>query len=237
MFGVPERRTNTDGSYFFVPLVTPKGLGVRATLTVENKVEPDITFQSNFRSLQDSVLSDIMKNRQLFKNPPTLESLQAITPNWGCIVSNKELKWNSYMQIALPALTAEQLPAYVDFQLVGLSITRSTISPHFQIEFLECIKGEIIDFEWPSGVGRDELEEVSDIASTIDGNLTLRNPAQFLKEKLERKHLVRNAFINAEAARVQAEEMAKKFCSEFDLSDDESAFTEWTSDSDDSSVS
>ena len=234
MFGAPERRIGEDGPYFYVSLASPKLLGVRVTLTAARTVEPDLSFQDNFRELQDFVLSELLKNRQLFKNPPSLESLQAITPNWGCIVKDKDVVWNTYMQLSLPDLKAELLPAWGDFALVGLTVTRSTISPVFMMQFLET-KASQIDFEWPGvpsggGGGADSLEEVSDIAAAVaEGSVRLRNPADILKEKLEQKTVVRQAFEDAEAARLRAEQLANTFMAKYDLSDNESAFSEWMS--------
>jgi hypothetical protein len=50
---------------------------------------------------------------------------------------------------------------------------------------------------------------------------------------LEEKERVRTAFRSAEDAKYAAEEMAARFYAKYDLSDSESAFSEWASDQSD----
>ena len=235
MFGAPERQTNAEGSYFYVPLSKPQAMKIRLHVDVSRTCAAEIGAQEAFRTAQRETLVALQKNKQLFKNPPSLESLESITPNWGCIVKNGSFVWNPFMKISTEGLTSEQLPAFVDLALTGISITRSTIFPHFKAIFLESDKPvtNVIDFDWDKKKEED-LEEVSDIGASPEGSFTIRNPAQIKREKGEKKAQIRAAFMEAETLRKKAEEMAEQFYAAYDLSDDESAFSEWVSDTSDS---
>ncbi len=76
------------------------------------------------------------------------------------------------------------------------------------------------------------MEEVSDVPTAGGPVVTLADPARLAKEKAEAKERIRTAFEAAKEARTMAERMAAEFYDRYDLSDSESAFTEWLSDSD-----
>lgn len=240
MFGTPERVNNKDGAHFYVPLAKPTLLNLRINAAGDGKLQPELSFRGAFITLQNTVLRALLENKQLFKNPPTLESLEAITPNWGVIVKDSGIDWNPYTKIKSPEFDAEMLPAVVDLQLDGLTISRSTIMPNFRPVFIGKVQApEIIDFEWSPAAAATlkDMEEVSDIPSAVIGSITLKNPAVILREKLAKKAEIRAALVAAEVARENAMKMAEKYYADYDISDNESAFSEWMSDSDSESVS
>jgi hypothetical protein len=133
--------------------------------------------------------------------------------------------------------------ATVELHLKMLEISRSTIRPTFEARAVDDGR---IDFDWGGGsgaptiansfvgrAGSDELEEVSDVCDAADGVITLADPAVKAREKAAAKARVREAFEAAETARAEAEAAAAAFLDAYDLSDSESAFTEWLSDSSD----
>lgn len=233
MFGAPARTTFKDEIVFFVPLTTPKAINGEFR-TTSSGVEPDAKYTPTFRSLQDTILKELTTHKTLFRNPPTLESLQTITPNWGTVQSPSGVSWNPFMEIVVN-VDQSMLPAVVDLVCEGVYISRSTIRPRFVTEFKRKEATEnVIDFEWDGLPGRDsELEEVSDIASAAEGSMTIKDPATMAREKAMAKEAVRAAFQEAEAARGHAEDLATRFLATYDLSDSESAFSEWMSDSED----
>jgi hypothetical protein len=127
-------------------------------------------------------------------------------------------------------------------QLTSLEISRSTIRP----TFLAVPADDRIDIEWGAAVGApaqqgsagaataaDELEEVSDVPEAAEGVILLADPAVKAREKAAAKAHVREAFEAAETARAEAEAAAAAFLDAYDLSDSESAFSEWLSSDED----
>jgi len=232
MFGTPERRE--EGRYY-VPLQTSARVGCKLECD-KGGARPDFACQPLFSALQQSILSELARNPILFKHPPTLESLRAITPNWGCIVKDegngkgKGVAWNPYTKIAYGGQM--DLPCYVDLSLEGVSISRSTISPHFCVVYL-CPKAPQIEYEWDVSVASvesvpvDGLEEVDDIEPAAENSsIALRDPATIQKEKREVKERIKAALRDAARAQAEANSMANEFFQTYELSDNESAFSE-----------
>jgi hypothetical protein len=59
------------------------------------------------------------------------------------------------------------------------------------------------------------------------GAMKIKDPAVLAREKAEAKERVRTAYRAAESARQAADAMASQFYSAYDVSDTESAFSEW----------
>jgi hypothetical protein len=235
MFGVPVR----EGDSFYVPIQTPVALGGRFEIGHgATGLVPDFSMQSHFKTLQQRVLTELVSHKALFKKAPTLESLQAISPNWGMVLTSGAATWSPLStKIKMDAITADHVPGYADCVLEGLHISRSTITPNFRAVFLEkaVVPDHLIDFEWGSGEVESDIEEVSDIElGAEEGMFELKDPATRKREKLAAKERIREALRAADAARAAAMEMADDFMKNYDLSDSESAFTEWMdSDEDD----
>ena len=242
MFGTPVRSTDGSGGAIYKVDVNTTPIGVELEYGKDGLVYSKDT-QSRFRTLQSLILSELSKEKELFKNPPTLASLEAITPNWGFILSGAKQIFSPYAILQTSHLADDKLPCLVDIQLKGLEISRSTIRPIFKLHYLGPTKAEI-DFEWPLPTqGGDEVIEVSDVFAS-DGAadssiITLADPALRRKERAALKAEIRTAFIAADKARDEAEAKAQAFYEKYsnDLSDAESTFTEWMSDDESESES
>jgi len=232
MFGTPVRATNSEGKTFFQVEVNVSPLGVEL-LYDKSGIVYKKEAQARFRTLQNLVLSELAKERVLFKNPPTQSALEAITPNWGFVQqAYGVMTMSPHAKVEKPTFPESMLPCLVDIQLKSLEISRSTILPVWKLHYLGQPPSEI-DFEWesPKPAG-DELEEVSDVPTAGGPVVTLADPVRLAKEKAEAKARINAAFASAKEARTVAEKLAAEFYDRYDLSDTESAFTEWLSDSD-----
>ena len=222
MFGTPVR--DNTGSYI-VPLLKPYKANVLIELNKDGLV-PTLSYQTALQGLKISVVEELTKCRQIFKNPPTLQSLLAITPNWGFIAADSGVKLSPYTKVNVEVGDTPR-PCLVDFVLEAVSISPATLQPIFRVEFVNSVS-DVIDFEWTPV--KDELEEVSDVTDTDAGTLTLTDPAAKRKAKLEAKQRIREAFRLAAEASRSACDQADQFLEEYELSDSESAFSEWMSD-------
>jgi hypothetical protein len=237
MFGPPTRSNGKGGEAVYFLDVNATPLGIELEYTSDGLVY-DKSAQPRFRTLQNLVISELAKERQLFKNPPTQASLEAITPNWGFVSSGGKAVFSPYSDL-ISDIKSDKLPCLVDIQLKRLEISRSTIRATWKLHYLGTRRNEI-DFDFVAPVApavapivAEEITEVSDVDSTNMGTpLTLADPAARAREKEEAKAQIRAAFVAAREARTSAEELARNFYDSYDLSDSESAFTEWLSDSD-----
>jgi hypothetical protein len=232
MFGTPTRSTNKRGETVYNLDVNSAPLGSELEYTVDGIIfNKDV--QTRFRTLQNFVLSELAKEKDLFKNPPSLAALESITPNWGFVSSGGRMIFSLYSSV-ISDIDASKLPCLVDVQLKSLEISRSTIRPTWKVHFLGHKKPEI-DLDWESPINStEEITEVSDVPTHIPNNqvITLSDPASKIREKTEAKQKIRSALAAAKEARAAAEKLAADFYDCYDLSDSESAFTEWLSDSD-----
>lgn len=238
MFSAPERQTNASGeSYFKVNLIFPSVLGSQFVLkSATDTLEPNEAAVPLFEALQSKMLNELMHNRQLFKNAPSKESLDVITPKWGIVFHNGKPGWSPYTIVNIAkTLDTKQFPARVDLQLTALHISRTTIKPVFEVVYVGPVVTEnVIDFDWSAS--NEELSEVSDIGALDDaGMIELRDPASIRQKRAVAKQAIRALYHEATEARERADDAAAKFYEEFDLSDGESAFSEWQSDADDDS--
>jgi hypothetical protein len=237
MFLAPKR-ANADT--YEVQLSAPMALGIRLAVSQPDIITPVLEYQSVFQTLQRRILVELTKNRQLFKNAPSIESLEAITPNWGFITTGDTIQLSPYTLVSIePTISA--YPRIIDLELTALHISRSTIRPLFRGV---ALADNLIEFDWMAtssaaaaavGIGRGaELEEVSDVAyhDVVAGVISLKDPDMLKREKLAAKERVRSAYRDADAAREAADGVAANFHLTYDLSDTESAFSEWASDSD-----
>jgi hypothetical protein len=237
MFSAPSRIVGKGSETFFRVEVSVSPLGVELEYTNDGLVY-NKDAQSRFRTLQNLVLSELAKQKELFKNPPTLASLEAITPNWGFVSSGGVFSFSPYAELQTD-IDHDRLPCLADIQLKCIEISRSTIRPYFKLHYLGPKKNEI-DFEWvppvqqkPPAISPDDIMEVSDVFNEKVGpSISLKNPVDLSREKAEAKAKINSAFQAAKEARAAAEAMAAEFYETYDLSDSESAFTEWLSDSD-----
>lgn len=234
MFGVPEQTDSKGEVKYYLQVLTQPLVGAKYKI-VGNAVVPNLEHQEKLIECKNAILSELINHKQLFKKPPTLEYLQAITPNWGCIVKDSAPQWNPYT-VLQHNLSENVKDCYVDLKLVGLFISRSTISPRFETVFLENLPNtNVIDIEWSPNPIVPEVEEVSDIGQPSMGFIELKDPVAMLKAKLEAKQLVKAAFKSASEAKSEALKLAQKFANEFAVDDNESMFSEWLDESDNES--
>ena len=238
MFSAPERIVASNCEPFFrVNVLFPKLLGTQFTLkSLSETLEINEAAAPLFETMQSSILNELMHNKQLFKNAPTKQSLELITPKWGMILHDGKYQWSPYTTINTPAqLSNRQFPAIVDLSLKSLHISRTSIRPVFEVVYVSSIQEtNVIDFDWAPAA--EELSEVSDIGALDDaGMIELRDPASVRQKRAAAKQTIRAMYTEADKVREQADDAAAKFYEEFDLSDGESAFSEWQSDADDDS--
>lgn len=266
MFGVPERRTDGNNVYFYVPMAKPTCLGVRLRMIKTLTILPDASVQSKFDTLEATVLSELTKTETLFKNKPSYESLQRITPRWGIVYdTDNTAHWSNYTEkeFLFDVKEGAYTNAIVDLELTGILITRSTISPKFSVKFVEKdTQGEMIDFDWRTPtlpatslrggiaslgaplrevtVPAKEIEEINDLDVPVTestSTLTLRSPALIAKEKTEAKEQVKVLFRTADEARQTALSAMSNFFGKYEVSDNESQFSDWVTDDDESTNS
>lgn len=231
MFSSPVRTVDSKGNVSFQVLVT-LDTKIQLEVSADHKIQADMKLQPRFRELQKQVLSELVKQRSIFKTQPTVESLEAITPNWGFIILEGKPQLSPYTKFQNLAYSLENVsgPCVIDLQLFGIEITRSSICPIFEVKNV-TVPETVIDFNWGD---KPELEEISDVAAEVDdGVITLTDPAVKAREKAAAKSAVRAAFHAAEEARANAQKLANEFLDAYDLSDSESAFSEWMSESED----
>jgi hypothetical protein len=218
---------------FYVPVKTPVRLGLKLKAPSPTTLIPDISIQAVFQDLRTRALTDLMNTPNLFKNKPTLESLESITPKWGVVYQDSaklpQASWSSYTQLVFDANMP--YPCVVDLELASIQITRSTICPTFNVVFLEKDSPtNVIDFEWSaaSPPPNNEVEEVEDITAIETSEiLHLRDPAKAEQEKEDAKEYVRSLFRTADEAREQALDAMRAFFDTYSPDDDESNFSEW----------
>jgi hypothetical protein len=243
MFGVPERRADGNNVYFYVPMANPVRLGVRLQQSKPLTILPEVSVQPKFNELQKTVLIELTKTEILFKNKPSYESLERITPQWGIIYdTDNKPQWNEYTakEFYYDVKTGAYTNCIVDLELIGILITRSTISPKFAVKFVEKdTQSMVIDFDWQTpAVPTKEIEEVSDLEVATDAKtLTLRSPALIAKEKADAKEQVKVLFRTADEARQTALSAMANFFGKYEVSDDESQFSDWVTDDDESTNS
>ena len=235
MFGPPVRQVSPEGEVSFTVSVTAPLMGIQLVCE-QSGIVCDWAVQPRFSLLQAQILSELVQERALFKNPPSVESLAAITPNWGFVTVGGKGTLSPYTIVLFDA-DKSRYPCMIDLQLSRIEISRTTIRPTFTMIYVgPKVPTAVIDFEWPGGRrgSADELEEVSDVPNaTEDGIVTLIDPAMKEREKAAAKAVVRAAFAASAEARARAEEFAEDFHAKYDLSDSESAFSEWLSEDED----
>jgi hypothetical protein len=193
MFATPAQSQLNGESIYIVSLPHPECVGIRLSVN-ESGIVPTFAYQDQLQAFRKHILTELCKHKQLFRYPPALESLEAITPQWGFIVKDGAAAVSPYTQIDVTVGT--QIPCDVDLVLAALIVSRSTIRPRFETVYL---KPNVIDFDWCAA---EELEEVSDIQLDSSDSLELRDPVSI---RAKEKQDVRAAFQRASDARAQAE--------------------------------
>ena len=227
MFSLPESRPTSTGARYYVALRSPKALGLRLALSAPGVLVANMADAPAFKTFQRSILSELMHHKQLFKTTPSLESLETLSPPFGPVLSGGAVLFSPTAVFQHDSRLST--PCFVDLVLEGLYVSRSLISPVFTTRFLEAAKAAVPELDFAD----DGLEEVADVpeasGSGSSGVVLLADPAVAKKERAARKQSVKEAFLLATAAHERAVERAHAFLDEYDLSDNESGFSEFMS--------
>jgi len=239
MFEIPEKHTNDKGESFYYLKLTEPGVSILHDLEWSKKdgLQTVITVQKLINELRMRVLNQLVENRSLFKNPPSLTSIQAITPQWGILVMrDNHLKWGQFNKWCYDAAHFSTINAVVRLNLKAIEISRSTIVPVWDLEIQQIIPDQIqaptaaIDFDFgeaESSVGgdRDDVESIQscDIMEESSEVFELHNPNA---RKRGIKQEVRRLMKIAQDAQLAADDAMSRFYDEFDLSEDESDFSD-----------
>lgn len=219
-FGTPSRFTTTAGEVVFeIPIkparLTPLGL------CLSSPSDWDRAAEAGFMAFREMMLHELIAEPGLFRNPPTFKTLDGMTTHW--IGQVKMLKADPPIRV-------------FDLVLKKLQISRSRIDPVW--ELVEAAT-DSIDFDWGGGTAAasTELEEVSDVPVSAgdESPFILTDPVAKERAKLTAKSQIRQLFATAHNARLEAETAAAAFLDTYDLSDTESAFSEWMSADEDGS--
>lgn len=233
VFEAPERRTTEKGEPFFVCKLAKPGYAVPHDLEWQkDALVPAVTVQKLISELRSTVLKLLMENKSLFRNPPTLDSLQAITPPWGILIRGAQMEWSTVNKWELDA-NLQGKSAIVRLILTGIEISRSYINPVWGISVVQILPEKpevgIIDFEF----GEAEVSDVKSVTSEDfdrdDSDIVaLHKPGE---RKAFLKSQVRELLAKVAEARMAADDAMDRFFDEFDLSEGESDFSDTESES------
>jgi len=208
-------------------------MGLRLSLPSPGALVATLSDQPAFKALQARLLAELVHHKQLFKTPPSLDSLTSLSPPFGPVVLPRS---EGGATVFSPTATFRhdpslKTPCFVDLMVEGLYVSRTCISPVFSTRFLESAipaTSEALDF------ADDGLEELADLPEVADSNpvVLLVDPVVAAREKAAKKQTVKEAFLLATAARERAVERAHAFLEEYDLSDNESGFSEFLDEED-----
>lgn len=222
MFGLPERYIKNGETIIKLPVIS-QILDVKLECTKDGVI-PNIEIQSKFDDLRSNVLENLIKETKLFKTPPSLTALNAVTPLWGIIEDNNEFKWSPYTHITITDEQKDVCPCIIDLRLSYIEISRSTIYPEFEIIIIEQTTdiSEIIGFE--------DITEIDEIDEIVETKPLKINTEEIRMKKALDKEKIRAAFRKSDYMRLTAISMANIFFDTYDISDTESTFSEWMED-------
>ena len=219
MFSSPTKTKVSNEDGYSVHLTHPVLLDVPIHYA-KGSFSMDMTCQSKFDALRQRMLSELVKNTQLFKNSPSYTSLDTISPPWGFVSTSNGTMLSPYTVVRIE-FPNSFTSGSVSFTLTDIMISRSSIVPQFCVSEVK----NVIELDWGTAAD-DELAEVSDIPSVEGGSeLKLVDPAAREREKQSEKTRIRHLF-------QQAEHEAECWYEKYEPSDDESTFSEWIAEED-----
>lgn len=235
VFKTPEKQTNANGEAFFICHLTEPGYEIPHDLQWEKETHqciPVLTLQKQITELRTIILKLLMDNKSLFRNPPTIDSLNGITPHWGILImKNNKLEWSNVNKWQINERLSDK-NAIVRLVLSGIEISRSRIIPIWKLSIIQILPEKqpegLIDFEFE----KHDLDDVKSVASDDFANdessvMKLHNP---LERKGILKTQIRDLLAKASSARLSADDALDRFFDEYDLSDNESDFSDIDSD-------
>ena len=226
VFDSPERRP--DGSYT-LRFVRPIDFAVELRWDKNSEYpSPDLRMQSQLNAFREKTLKDLAMNKVMFKTPPTLQSLTAITPMWGMLLRGGTPEW-SRQDIWNVAAKDKTVTTVVSLVAEGVVLSRQSILPMWGVKVLKVLPdAQIIDLEFG---GAEEADVGSDGASVHSEDLASEEGVVALKDPSERKRAmktyVRQLLEKVAHAKMEADDAMDRFYSEFDLSEDESDFSDY----------
>ena len=236
MFEIPEKKTAADGSpYFMSALKEPIALPVELKCE-SGRLVPNIQVQTHIQSLRIAVLEGLCEARGLFKTPPKLERLEAITPVWGIVIvgsgsGTDDLKWHTFNvwdQAAVKAADGH----IVHLVLKAVEISRHSVLPVWSLSVLRRIPelpaSTAIDFDFGDDEGQEGGE--GDVCSIHSSDLDFEEGVVHLMDASERKRIckqnARELLRRAAEAQMAADAAVDRFYADFDLSEGESDLSE-----------
>jgi hypothetical protein len=181
---------------------------------------PDLRIQTHINGFREKTLKDLTKNKVLFQTAPSLSSLQAITPMWGILLTGDTMEWSKNDKWDVRSETG----SIVHLLANAILISRQSIVPFWTSKIMHSLpdKANVIDFDFGSETDGESVH--SDDLMAEEGVVNLKNPDE---RKRQAKEHVKELMAKASESRRIAEEAMDRFFSEFDLSDDESEFSEY----------
>jgi hypothetical protein len=226
VFDAPEKRA--DGSYM-LRFLKPIDFGTE--LRWEKDAEfptPDLRIQSQLNAFREKTVKDLSLNKVMFRTPPTLASLTAITPMWGILIRGDKAEWSRQDLWTKPPVKDHAL--VISLVAQGVVISRQSILPVWGVKVIKALPdAHIIDLDFGSGSSdSDEGASVhsEDLASE-EGVVALKDPGE---RKRQMKAYVRGLLEKVAQAKMEADDAMDRFFSEFDLSEDESDFSDYEDD-------
>jgi hypothetical protein len=214
-FNAPTRFTTPAGEVVFEVPIKPArkealGFCLRAPKVGDPLQGWDSGYEVALAAHREKILKELANETALFRNPPTLKTLDAMAANW----------------LGEAKRGVGRFVGNVDLCLHKLIISRSRIESVWEtVPAAEAT----IDFDWAAAATGAELEEVSDVPAAGGEPFVLSDPAAKERAKVAEKAKIRDLFAAATNARLEAETAAAAFLDTYDLSDSESAFSEWMS--------
>jgi hypothetical protein len=218
VFDAPERQS--DGSYI-IRLTRPVEFGV--AMRWEKDAEfptPDLRIQPQLNAFREKIVKDLASNKAIFKTVPSVASLMAITPIWGILLRGERMEWSRQDHWTKPAREAALL---VSLEARGIVLSRQSILPMWSVKILKVLpETEVIDFDFDRE--GDGASVHSDDLASEEGVVALKDPSE---RKYQMKVYVRGLLEKVAQAKMEAEDAMDRFFSEFDLSEDESDFSDY----------
>jgi hypothetical protein len=183
---------------------------------------PDLRIQSALNAFREKTLKDLVKNRALFRSSPTQSSLSGLTPIWGIILHGNTMEWSRHDIWTKDAKNARGCIVLLEAR--GIHLSRQSIVPIWGVKVCRSLPDALIDLEFGEEEEANDGESVDleEIASE-EGVLNLKDPGE---RKRQMKQYVRDLLSKASHMKMEADSAMDRFFSEFDLSEDESDFSD-----------
>lgn len=215
VFEAPERQA--DGSYI---LRLTKPVVFEEELRWEKGAEypiPDLRIQPAINSFRTNIVAALARNKVMFRTPPTVASLTAITPMWGILIRG-EAAWSRQ-----DLWTKPSEGAIVALEARGIVLSRQSILPMWGVQVRRVLpEAQVIDLDF--GTEGDGASVHSEDVPSEEGVVALKDPDE---RKQQMKTYVRELLEKAAQAKMEADDAMDRFFAEYDLSEDESDFSEY----------